>query len=115
VLGLASSGLATVRRLLLGRPGSTAPPGTTNEGAAQAEPRAGVTPGRTVGIVAKVTALVISPGIPNRLHEAECGGRGAACRGKPIICDIELLARAQPEAHFVASHRHQRQVGPPPR
>src|SRR5471032_533189 len=50
----------------------------------------------------KVTALVISPGIPNLLPEPHPVAAAARAAGKPLICDVELLARAQPKATFVA-------------
>ncbi len=49
-----------------------------------------------------ITALVISPGIPSTLPVPHPVAVAARAAGKPIICDVELLARAQPEATFVA-------------
>ena len=49
-----------------------------------------------------VTALVISPGIPSTLPVPHPVAVAARAAGKPIICDVELLARAQPDARFVA-------------
>ena len=56
------------------------------------------------------TALVISPGIPNRLPKPHPVAAAARAAGKQIICDIELLARAQPRRALRRHHRHQRQV-----
>jgi len=45
--------------------------------------------------------LVWSPGVPHlhpRPHPAAQAARGAGC---PVVCDIELLWRSQPEAHFI--------------
>jgi UDP-N-acetylmuramoylalanine--D-glutamate ligase len=49
----------------------------------------------------EIAALVLSPGIPHSFptpHPAAVAARDA---GVPIIGDIELLARAQPEARFI--------------
>jgi UDP-N-acetylmuramoylalanine--D-glutamate ligase len=45
---------------------------------------------------------VISPGIPSTLPVPHPVAVAARAAGKPIICDVELLARAQPRARFVA-------------
>ena len=49
----------------------------------------------------QIAALVLSPGIPHRFpspHPAVAAARGA---GVPIIGDIELLGRAQPQARYI--------------
>jgi UDP-N-acetylmuramoylalanine--D-glutamate ligase len=101
VLGLARSGLATVRALLAA--GIDCVAWDDNEASRSAAAQAGV---RLVepGAVdwSNVTALVISPGIPNRLPKPHPMAEAARAAGKPIICDVELLARAQPDAKFVA-------------
>ena len=48
-----------------------------------------------------MAALVISPGIPSHLPKPHPVAAAARAAGKQIICDIELLARAQPKAGFV--------------
>lgn len=101
VLGLARSGLATVRALLAA--GIDCVAWDDSEASRGAAGQAGV---RLVepGAVdwPNVTALVISPGIPNRLPAPHPMAEAARAAGKPIICDVELLAHAQPDAKFVA-------------
>ena len=46
--------------------------------------------------------MIISPGIPSRLPEPHPVAVAARAAGKPILCDVELLARAEPKAQFVA-------------
>jgi UDP-N-acetylmuramoylalanine--D-glutamate ligase len=100
VLGLARSGLATVRALLAAGIDCTA--WDDNEGPRKAAADAGVRLAEPASIDwSKVTALVISPGIPNRLPRPHAMAQAARAAGKPLICDIELLARAQPSARFV--------------
>ena len=50
----------------------------------------------------RITALVISPGIPSTFPKPHPVAAAARAAGKPIICDVELLARAQDKARFVA-------------
>jgi UDP-N-acetylmuramoylalanine--D-glutamate ligase len=101
VLGLARSGLATVRALVAAGIDCIAWDDNASSRDLAAGMGARVVDPTTTNWSA-VTALVISPGIPSVLpkpHPVAVAARGA---GKPIICDIELLARAQPEARFVA-------------
>src|SRR5262249_38521335 len=73
-----------------------------NEAPRQAAAAAGVRLAELSSIDwSKVTALVISPGIPNHLPKPHAMAAAARAAGKPIICDVELLARAQPDARFV--------------
>src|SRR5215468_3087943 len=100
VLGLARSGLATVRALLAA--GIDCAAWDDNEAPRQAAAAAGVRLAEPSSVDwAKVTALVISPGIPNRLPKPHAMAAAARAAGKPLICDVELLARAQPDARFV--------------
>jgi UDP-N-acetylmuramoylalanine--D-glutamate ligase len=100
VLGLARSGLATVRALKAA--GIDCAAWDDNEGPRQAAAEAGVRLAEPASIDwSKVTALVISPGIPNSLPQPHAMAAAARAAGKPLICDIELLARAQPSARFV--------------
>ena len=101
VLGLARSGLATVRALKAAGIECVAwdDNAASREAAAQAGAR--VTDPATIDW-AGITALVISPGIPSTLPVPHPVAVAARAAGKPIICDVELLARAQPEATFVA-------------
>jgi len=101
VLGLARSGLATVRALVAAGIECTAwdDNASSREEAAKAGARLA---DPTIIDWSGVTALIISPGIPNRLpipHPAAVAARAA---GKPVICDVDLLARAETRAQFVA-------------
>src|SRR5258708_1991382 len=49
----------------------------------------------------RAPGLIISPGIPSPLPKPHPVAAAARAAGKKIICDIELLARAQPKAGFV--------------
>src|SRR5215470_229875 len=100
VLGLARSGLATVRALKTAQipfvawdDNKAARDAAAASGARLAEPAAIDWSG--------VSALIISPGIPNRLPRPHPVAAAARAAGKKIICDVELLARAQARARFV--------------
>src|SRR5215470_5219271 len=100
VLGLARSGLATVRALKTAQipfvawdDNKAARDAAAASGARLAEPAAIDWSG--------VSALIISPGIPNRLPRPHPVAAAARAAGKKVICDVELLARAQPRARFV--------------
>ncbi len=100
VLGLARSGLTTVRALLTAGVDYVA--WDDNEITRRAAEQSGVRMVDPSGIDwSQVTALVISPGIANRLPKPHPAAAAARAAGKPLICDIELLARAQPRARFV--------------
>jgi hypothetical protein len=60
--------------------------------------------------LARIAALVLSPGIPHSFPKPHPGRPAARAAGVPIIGDIELLGRAQPEATLRRHHRHQRQI-----
>ena len=49
----------------------------------------------------EVAALVLSPGIPHSFPQPHPAVIAARAAGVPIIGDIELLARAQPDARFI--------------
>jgi len=101
VLGLARSGLATVRALLAA--GVDCVAWDDNEASRQAAAATGVRLAEPSSIDwSTVTALVISPGIPNRLPKPHPVAEAARAAGKPLICDVELLVRAQHDNRFVA-------------
>jgi UDP-N-acetylmuramoylalanine--D-glutamate ligase len=101
VLGLARSGLATVRALRAA--GIDCVAWDDNAASRDAAVQAGARVADPATIDwSGVTALVISPGIPSTLPVPHPVAVAARAAGKPIICDVELLARAQPEATFVA-------------
>ena len=101
VLGLARSGLATVRALRAA--GIDCVAWDDNAASRDAAVQAGARVADPATIDwSGITALVISPGIPSTLPVPHPVAVAARAAGKPIICDVELLARAQSEATFVA-------------
>src|SRR5262245_50292065 len=101
VLGLARSGLTTVRPLQAAAVERVA--WDDNEAARDAATQAGARLTDPASLDwSRITALIISPGIPNRLPKPHPVAAAARAAGKPIVCDIELLARAQPQARFIA-------------
>ncbi len=101
VLGLARSGLATVRALVAA--GVDCAAWDDSAETRQAAAAAGIRLAEPEGIDwPKVTALVISPGIPSHLPKPHAIAAAARAAGRPIICDIDLLALAEPKARFVA-------------
>ncbi|HEY6984369.1 UDP-N-acetylmuramoyl-L-alanine--D-glutamate ligase [Reyranella sp.] len=101
VLGLARSGLATVRALEAA--GIECVAWDDNAPSREAAAEAGAKLVEPAHIDwPKISALVISPGIPNRLPEPHPAAAAARAAGKPVICDVELLARARKAARFVA-------------
>jgi UDP-N-acetylmuramoylalanine--D-glutamate ligase len=101
VLGLARSGLATVRALMAGGVECAAWDDSAETRAAAAAAAVKLAEPDRIDWT-KITALVISPGIPSHLPQPHALAAAARAAGKPIICDIELLARAEPKARFVA-------------
>jgi UDP-N-acetylmuramoylalanine--D-glutamate ligase len=101
VLGLARSGLATVRALRAA--GIDCIAWDDNAASRDAASQLGARIADPVTIDwSGIAALVISPGIPSTLPVPHPVAVAARAAGKPIICDVELLARAQPRARFVA-------------
>ncbi len=101
VLGLARSGLTTVRALRAA--GIDCVAWDDNEAARRQAATTGVPLAEPASIDwSRFTALVISPGIPNRLPKPHPVAAAARAAGKPLICDVELLARAQPDNRYVA-------------
>ena len=100
VLGLARSGLATVRALMAA--GIDCIVWDDNAPAREAAVALGATLADPQSIDwSKVDALVISPGIPNLLPEPHPVAAAARAAGKRLICDVELLARTRPAARYV--------------
>jgi UDP-N-acetylmuramoylalanine--D-glutamate ligase len=100
VLGLARSGLTTVRALMAA--GIDCVAWDDNGAAREQATRLGVRLAEPSAIDwSKVTALVISPGIPNRLPKPHPVAAAARAAGTPLICDVELLARAHPRNRYV--------------
>jgi UDP-N-acetylmuramoylalanine--D-glutamate ligase len=100
VLGLARSGLTTVRALVAA--GIECVAWDDNPVAREQAATLGVKLADPSAIDWRtVTALVISPGIPNRLPKPHPVAEAARAAGTPLICDVELLARAHPGNRFV--------------
>jgi UDP-N-acetylmuramoylalanine--D-glutamate ligase len=100
VLGLARSGVAAAQALLAG--GAKVLAWDDAEPARDAAVRAGI-PVRNLDAVSfeGLAALILSPGIPHRFpapHPVVAKARAARV---PLLGDIELLARACPEARYV--------------
>jgi UDP-N-acetylmuramoylalanine--D-glutamate ligase len=100
VLGLARSGLATVRALKAAGIDCVAWDDNADSRATAARIGVPVVEPESIGW-SHAAALIISPGIPSRLPKPHPVAAAARANGKKIICDIELLARAQPQAGFV--------------
>jgi UDP-N-acetylmuramoylalanine--D-glutamate ligase len=100
VLGLARSGLTTVRALMAAGVDYVA--WDDNAAVREIAARIGTRFAEPATIDWKsVTALVISPGIPNRLPKPHPVAAAARAAGVPLICDVELLAQAQPRNRFI--------------
>lgn len=100
VLGLARSGLTTMHALLAA--GVDCVAWDDNEATRTAAVDAGIRLAEPGAIDwGRVTALVISPGIPNLLPKPHPMAEAARAAGVPLICDVELLARAHPNNRFV--------------
>src|SRR6185369_6207301 len=100
VLGLARSGLTTVRALMAAGVDYVA--WDDNAAVREIAARIGTRFAEPSTIDWKtITALVISPGIPNRLPKPHPVAAAARAAGVPLVCDIELLAQAQPKNRFV--------------
>jgi UDP-N-acetylmuramoylalanine--D-glutamate ligase len=101
VLGLARSGLATGRALKAA--GIDCIAWDDNAASREAAATAGLNVADPLGIDwSGITALVISPGIPSTFPQPHPVAAAARAAGRKIVCDVELLARAQPGARFVA-------------
>lgn len=101
VLGLARSGLATVRALMAAGIDFVAWDDNAPQRAAAEALGARLVEPAAIDWQ-RFTALVISPGIPSTFPTPHPVAAAARAAGKPIISDVELLARAQPKAKFVA-------------
>ncbi len=101
VLGLARSGLATGRALKAA--GIDYSCWDDDDASRDAGVKAGLNVADPQGIDwSRITALVISPGIPSTFPKPHPVAAAARAAGRKIICDIELLARAQDKAKYVA-------------
>ncbi len=101
VMGLGKSGTATVRALLAGGArvlawddGEAARRAAAAEGIALVDLHAHAAEG--------IDLLVWSPGIPHTFPTVHPVAAKARAAGLPPVCDVDLLARARPEARFLA-------------
>jgi len=101
VMGLGKSGTATVNALRLG--GAEVWAWDDDEAARAAAAAAGVP---IVDLAAadfcRLAALVWSPGVPHRFPRPHPVAEKARAAGIEPVCDIDLLARALPDAHLLA-------------
>jgi UDP-N-acetylmuramoylalanine--D-glutamate ligase len=100
VMGLARSGLAAAEALSAGGAQVLAwddSPGRRKTAARRGIPLADLARARFDDIA----ALVLSPGIPHTHPRPHAAAAAARAAGRPLIGDIELLARAVPEARYV--------------
>jgi UDP-N-acetylmuramoylalanine--D-glutamate ligase len=101
VMGLGKSGLATARALMAGGAGVIA--WDDEDGARRAGAEAAIPIADPLVInLAKAALLVWSPGIAHTHPRPHAVADRARALGIPILCDVELLALAKPEAHFLA-------------
>jgi UDP-N-acetylmuramoylalanine--D-glutamate ligase len=100
VMGLARSGLASVRSLIAGGAHVLAWDDKAERRAEAAALGATITELESADL-AVVSALVLSPGIPHTHPAPHPVAAHARCEGVPIIGDIEILIRSQPEARVV--------------
>ena len=110
VLGLARSGLATVRALKAAGIDCVAWDDNADLARGRGRDRRSTVVEPASIDWSRATALIISPASRSRLPKPHPVAAAARANGKKIICDVELLARAQPQARFRRHHRHQRQV-----
>lgn len=100
VVGLGSSGLAAARALHAG--GARVHAWDDVAGQREVAAEAGLPVTDPAGMPWPETALlVLAPGIPHHHPEPHPAAAMAREAGVPIVCDVELLARAHPEATVV--------------
>ncbi|MDO8605335.1 MAG: UDP-N-acetylmuramoyl-L-alanine--D-glutamate ligase [Phaeospirillum sp.] len=101
VMGLGKSGTATVRALLASGVGVMA--WDDDEGARRVASEDGVPIGDPMAInLAKADLMVWSPGIPHTHPKPHPVADKARAANVPMVCDVELLARAKPDHRFLA-------------
>ena len=101
VMGLGKSGTATARALLASGVGVMA--WDDNEAARRLGSEAAVPIRDPMTIdLAKADLVVWSPGIPHTHPQPHAVAEKARAAGVPVVCDVELLARAKPDHRFLA-------------
>jgi UDP-N-acetylmuramoylalanine--D-glutamate ligase len=100
VMGLGASGLAAAKALVAG--GARVLAWDDSEAKRAAATAAGVPIADLRSADWRsVNLLVMSPGIPHRFPKPHPVAAAARAAGVEIVCDVELLARAQPKARYV--------------
>lgn len=100
VMGLGIAGLATVRALL--ESGAEVLAWDDNAESRTAVEKEGAAIADLMAIDwSDVACLVLSPGIPHTFPKPHPVADAARNAGVEIICDVELLGRAQPEAAYI--------------
>lgn len=100
VMGLGISGLATVQSLRASQADVWAWDDEESLRAQAVTMGAQVCPLEEIGW-ASLAALVLSPGIPHTHPHPHVSAQKAREANVPIICDLDLLAQAQPQAQYV--------------
>lgn len=101
VMGLGKSGLATARALQDSGAGVMA--WDDNEAARRLGAEAALPIANLMAVnLAKADLLVWSPGIPHTHPQPHPVAEKARAANIPVICDVELLARAKPDHRFLA-------------
>jgi UDP-N-acetylmuramoylalanine--D-glutamate ligase len=100
VLGLGKSGTATARALLASRAGVMA--WDDGEAARKDGAEAGIPIGDLMQMnISKADLVVWSPGIPHTHPQPHPLAEKARAANVPVVCDVELLARALPDHRFL--------------
>ncbi|CAA7622961.1 UDP-N-acetylmuramoyl-L-alanine--D-glutamate ligase [Magnetospirillum sp. SS-4] len=100
VMGLGRSGTATARALLASGAGIMA--WDDDEGARRAAAEEAIPIANPLAInLAKADVVVWSPGIPHTHPQPHPVAEKARAAGVPVVCDVELLARAKPMSRFL--------------
>lgn len=100
VMGLGIAGLATVRALLASGAGVLAWDDNAESRAAVEAEGAAIADLLTIDW-SDVASLLLSPGIPHTFPAPHPVAETARAAGVEIICDVELLGRARPEATYI--------------
>lgn len=100
VLGLGKSGTATF--LALQNSGAKVTAWDDNEAARDSAQKAGVIVADPLGLdLSSLDLIVWSPGIPHTFPQPHPLAEAARAAGVPLVCDVELLALAKPDARFL--------------
>ena len=101
VMGLGKSGTATARALLASGVGVMAWDDSEASQRAAAETAIPIANPLAINL-AKADLVVWSPGIPHTHPQPHPVAEKARAAAIPVVCDVELLARAKPDHRFLA-------------